>query len=277
MVARGRNILTMLMTSQETLQLQALEFPARLEELRVPALDGAGIHLWHGSPQARRSLLPHLSALLSADEADRRARFHFEADRRDFAFARGMLRTLVAAYLKTDPREVRFRYSEYGKPSLAPAGAEPDLQFNLSHTQGAVLLAICRQRAIGVDVERVREDFSPQEIATRFFSLSEQQALMRLPKAEQRPAFFHCWSRKEAFLKARGHGLSFPLEQFDVSIGVDETEVRLTTRPDPAEAQRWQILQAPAPEGYVAAVAVARPSGLAERRAREVSRELCHL
>lgn len=257
MIARGRNIVTTLMASQETLQLQALEFPALLKELRVPALDGASIHLWHGSPRERRSLLPNLSALLSADEANRRARFHFEADRQNFAFARGMLRTLLAAYLNTDPREVPFRYSEHGKPSLAGCDPEKDLQFNLSHTQGAVLLAICRQRAIGVDVERVREDFSPQEIAARFFSPAEQLALMSLPEADRRQAFFRCWTRKEAFLKARGNGLSFPLERFDVSIGGGETEVRLTTRPDPAEAQCWQILQAPAPEGCVAAVAVA--------------------
>jgi 4'-phosphopantetheinyl transferase len=258
MVARGRNITTMLIASQEELQLLGLDLPPHLEELRVPVLDRASIHLWHASPQALASELPRLSDLLSADEADRRARFHFEADRGDFTFARGMLRTLLAAYLKTDPRELRFRYSEYGKPSLATPDAAPDLRFNLSHTQGAVVLAICRQGAIGVDIERVREDFNVQEIAARFFSPAEQLALVSLPEAEQRHAFFHCWTRKEAFLKARGHGLSFPLERFDVSIGSGETEVRLTTRPDPAEAQRWQILQAPAPDGCVAAVAVAK-------------------
>jgi 4'-phosphopantetheinyl transferase len=250
----------MLMASQEELQLLGLRLPPHLSELRVPALDGGSIHLWHASPVERRSLLPHLSDLLSADEADRRARFHFEGDRQDFTFARGMLRTVLAAYLKTDPRALGFRYSEHGKPSLVLTDPEEDLQFNLSHTQGAVLLGICRQRAIGVDIERVRKDFSPQEIATRFFSVSEQRALMSLPEAEQRQAFFRCWTRKEAFLKARGHGLSFPLDKFDVSIGAGETEVRLTTRPDPAEAQRWHIRQAPAPDGCAAAVAVASSS-----------------
>ena len=246
----------MLMASQEELQMQALEFPAHLAELRVPDLDAAAIHLWHACPLGHKSLLLDLSTVLSADEADRRGRFHFEGDRQDFTFARGMLRTVLAAYLQTDPRALRFRYSEHGKPSLVLTDPEKDLRFNLSHTQGAVLLGICRQRAIGVDVERVREDFSPQEIATRFFSDSERQALMSLPQAEQRQAFFRCWTRKEAFLKARGHGLSFPLERFDVSIGAGETEVRLTTRPDPEEAQRWQILQALAPDGCAAAVAV---------------------
>ena len=249
----------MLMASPDTLQLLELEFPSKLAELHVPALDDASIHLWswHAGPQERVSLLPQLSSLLSEDEVERRERFRFESDRQAFAFARGMLRTVLGAYLKSDPRELRFRYSEHGKPSLdSPVPA--DLQFNLSHTQGAVLLGICRQRAIGVDIERVREDLIPRDIAARFFSLEEQRALMSLPEAEQRQAFFRCWTRKEAFLKARGHGLSFPLARFDVSIGAEDTEVRLTTRPDPAEAQDWQILPVAAPEGYAAAVAVAQ-------------------
>ncbi len=253
----------MLMGAQEEMQVQTLEFPPQPALLSVPALGPASIHLWYAQPLERRSLFADLSALLSPEEDDRRTQLRFEGNRQDFVFARGMLRTLLAAYLETDPRGLRFQYSEHGKPSLAGSDAENELQFNLSHTQGAVLLAICRRRAIGVDIERVREDFSVQEIAERFFSLAERQALMRLPEAERRPAFFRCWTRKEAFLKARGHGLSFPLDRFDVSIGADETEVRLTTRPDPMEAQDWQILQAPAPEGYAAAVALASsPSAL---------------
>lgn len=118
-------------------------------------------------------------------------------------------------------------------------------------------MGICRGRAIGVDVEKVREDLVPREIAERFFSLAERQALLSLPEAEQRPAFFRCWTRKEAFLKARGHGLSFPLAGFDVSFGAVDSEVELTTRPDAAEALEWQIFAVSAPEGCAAAVAVA--------------------
>jgi 4'-phosphopantetheinyl transferase len=260
----GRGFSRILTASQETVQLLGLELPPRLEDLHVPALEEAGIHLWHANPLGQSSLLPYFSALLSADENGRRTRFHFAGDQQDFAFARGMLRSLLGAYLEIDPSAVGFEYSEHGKPALAGLHRKAELQFNLSHTQGAVLLAICRQRAIGVDIEREREDFSVQEIANRFFSLAERQALMSLPEVELRPAFFRCWTRKEAFLKARGHGLSFPLESFDVSIGDGEREIRLTTRPDPAEAEHWQILPAPAPEGYAAAVAAASlPSGLA--------------
>jgi 4'-phosphopantetheinyl transferase len=241
--------------SPEKIQVLELHLPERPGELRVPGLDGSSIHLWHASPQECESCFGGFTSLLSSDENDRRMRFHFEGDRQDFAFAHGMLRSVLAGYLKTDPQKLRFGYSEHSKPFLT--GLESGLRFNLSHTQGAVLLAVCREREIGVDVERIREDFDPREIATRFFSEAEQRALVTLPQTEQRPGFFRCWTRKEAFLKARGHGLSFPLDLFDVSIGADETEVTLVTRPDATEARRWQIVGAPAPEGCVAAVAVA--------------------
>jgi 4'-phosphopantetheinyl transferase len=244
------------MASREKLQLMGLEVPANLEELRAPDLDGGSVHLWYGETKSAEQQ-PWTEKLLSSDEAARRERFHFEDDRKSFAFCRGLLRTVLAAYCGADPRELRFRYSEHGKPSLAGTGAEQELQFNLSHTRGAVMLGISRRRAVGVDVERVREDLRPREIAARFFSAAEQQALRGLPEAEQRQAFFRCWTRKEAFLKARGHGLSFPLDRFDVSIGDGDEEVRLTTRPGPEEAENWQIFPAPAPGGCIAAVAVA--------------------
>ncbi len=250
----------MVITAHETAKLLWFEVPPTLEDLRIPALDDNSIHLWHASAAAHGSLLQHFSTLLSSEENDRQARFHFEDARHNFAFARGMLRSLLGVYLGTDARRVRFQYSKHGKPSLADSHREPELQFNLSHTQGAVLLAICRQRAVGVDIERVREDFNPLEIAARFFSFSEQRALTSLPEAEQRQAFFRCWTRKEAFLKARGDGLSFPLQSFDVSIGAGEKEVLLTTPRDLEEAQRWQILPVNVPAGCSAAVAVAQQS-----------------
>lgn len=243
-------------SSPEKLRVLKVDLPEHPEELSVPMLDGTLIHLWHAGLQEAKSWLPDFSSRLSSDENERRMRFHFERDREDFAFARGMLRRVLAGYLKSDPQELRFGYSGHRKPFLSHP--ETELRFNLSHTQGALLLGICRGREIGVDIERVREDFNPLEIADRFFSTAERQALSGLPPGEQRQAFFRCWTRKEAFLKARGHGLSYPLELFDVSIGPEETAVKLVTRPDPEEAQRWQIVAAAAPEGCLAAVAVAR-------------------
>ena len=192
--------------------------------------------------------------MLSPDEHDRMAAFRFEHDRRDFAFAHGVLRTVLGGYLKTEPARLRFRYSEHKKPDLANAGS--GLRFNLSHTDGYVLLGVCLGREIGVDVEKLREDFETDELASRFFSLAEARALRRLHKRHRRQAFFHCWTRKEALLKARGGGLMLPLDNFDVSMGERDVEVRLTTRPDAADARRWRILSIEVPEGYAAAVAV---------------------
>jgi len=238
----------------EQLQVRELHWADRPQELAVPTIDSHSVHLWLASPQKPNSWLTVFSPLLSSDENDRAMRFHFECDREDFVFARGMLRTVLAGYLKTNPRQLRFAYSEHGKPFLADP--ETDLRFNLSHTEGAVLLGVCRGRAIGVDIERMKEDFDPREISTRFFSEAEQRALTSLPEADQRSAFFRCWTRKEALLKARGHGLSFPLELFDVSIEATDITVSLTTRPDPAEARRWRILAAKAPEWCAAAIAI---------------------
>jgi 4'-phosphopantetheinyl transferase len=228
------------------------------ERLGPPRLSKNSVHLWLADPKAHLGWVCELSALLSADERDRAARFHFEPDRQDFIFARGVLRALLGAYVKASPRELNFCYSEHGKPSLAEPHSETGLQFNLSHTCGAVLIAVCQVRAIGVDIERVRDDFSLKETAARFFSVAERRALMNLPEASRREAFFHCWTRKEAFLKARGDGLSFPLDLFDVSIAANDTAVGLITRPEPDEAQGWRILPVPVPAGYSAAVAVAR-------------------
>jgi 4'-phosphopantetheinyl transferase len=116
------------------------------------------------------------------------------------------------------------------------------------------LFAFCTERRIGVDVERVRRDLNVQEIASRFFSDAENRALRQCPDAHE--AFFRCWTRKEAFVKARGEGLSCPLETFDVSVADEEEQVSLTTRPDPCEAERWQVRSLNSFPGYAAALAV---------------------
>ena len=243
------------MSSKDGVRLLSFKFPASVGNLTRSQFIKSQVHLWTGD--LRQAQAEQFTHLLSIDEKARVARFHFDQDRTDFTFARGMMRVVLGSYLDADPETLDFCYSAHGKPALGGEHAEAALRFNLSHTQGSVLMAISPNSDIGVDIEKVREDIEAEEIAAQFFSIAEREALMELPREFRVEAFFRCWTRKEAFLKARGHGLSFPLERFDVSIGADEAEVRLTTRPDPAEAQRWQILQAPAPDGYVAAVAVA--------------------
>ncbi|HEX6802728.1 MAG TPA: 4'-phosphopantetheinyl transferase superfamily protein [Terriglobales bacterium] len=224
--------------------------------LGLQQVHDAQVHLWHACPNGDDVDAEELLSLLSEDERHRMARFRFHGDRRDFAFARGMLRTVLASYLDCDPGEVRFSYSRHGKPALTGKHAESRLQFNLSHTAGYVLLAVCFDREVGVDVERLRADLDVESLAKRFFSAAEQDAMSRLRPGLRARAFFHCWTRKEAFLKAKGGGLMLPLEDFDVSLEPDEENIDLVTRPEAHEAEQWRILNVPVPEEYAAAVVV---------------------
>ena len=229
---------------------------SRHREFPHPVLGQREIHLWHANPRHNDVGIQEFVALLSPDELDRMARFRFEHDRRNFEFAHGVLRTVLAKYVNSAPASLRFCYSEHRKPDLAAPHAESGLRFNLSHSDGYVLLAVCSNREVGVDVEKLREDFETDELAARFFSSAERRALSRLPKQHRRHAFFRCWTRKEALLKARGGGLILPLDNFDVSIGERDVEVGLVTRPDGEDARRWRIFSTEVPEGFAAAVAV---------------------
>jgi len=244
------------MQMTQELHLVAFEFRTGPELPAFSSLGDQDIHLWHADPHEQAVQLDQLQNLLSADELDRMRRFRFERDRHEFLFARSMLRTLLGAYLEIAGHSVRFAYADHGKPALAPPQSKTGLQFNLSHTSGAVLLAVSLHRSIGADIERVREDFEVEEIAARFFSQAEKRALLSLPPDQRHEAFFRCWTRKEALLKAKGDGLSFPLDQFDVSIAADEKRAALSTRPDSGEAARWQIFPVSARNGYAAAIAM---------------------
>jgi 4'-phosphopantetheinyl transferase len=250
--------------SSDEPRLTTLQFPFALEEAKLSALDNQTIHLWRAFSSSGAGTDDPVAAqfvrLLSSQETARMLRFHFAHDQSAFAFARGMLRTLLGSYLGVSPELLCFQSSDLGKPSLSGEWAQSSLHFNLSHTAGAVVLAVCRDREIGADIEHVRQDFDVEDIAGKFFSPSEQQALLSFAPGQSRvEAFFRCWTRKEAWLKARGSGLSFPLTDFDVSMSAEEGEVLLVTRPDPDEARRWRILDKGAPGGYASAVAFAQP------------------
>jgi 4'-phosphopantetheinyl transferase len=131
-----------------------------------------------------------------------------------------------------------------------------NLQFNVSHSDGVALFALTLDRSIGVDVERVRYDFEVKSIAERFFSAVEQHAFHALPEAQKHRAFFDCWTRKEAYVKAVGQGLSLPLHQFDVSLAPGEPARILATRPDPNEAAFWTMAVPEAGAEYAAALVV---------------------
>jgi 4'-phosphopantetheinyl transferase len=225
-----------------------------------PLLGRRDVHVWRVSLDQTPTIVERFYQLLSVDEQARAARFHFEKDRQHFIVARGCLRTILARYLEIAPRKIQFTYTPYGKPELATSTSQAQpLNFNLAHSGGFALYALTEVGEIGVDLEHVRPEFAGDEIARRFFSSDEVARLTKLPASVRHEAFFNCWTRKEAFIKAKGIGLSLPLDQFDVTMTPSEPVALLRTRWDENEAARWSLKAIDVGPGYVAAVALASP------------------
>jgi 4'-phosphopantetheinyl transferase len=214
------------------------------------------VHVWRVSlaqPQAR---IQTFLQLCTPDERARAEAYHFQRDRERFIAARGALRTILARYLPRTPEQLRFTYSRYGKPALLETMNERGLRFNISHAHELALCAVTRGREVGVDIEFIREDFASLDIAGRFFSQAEVAALRALPPGAQTLAFFNCWTRKEAYIKARGEGLSHPLDCFTVSLIPGEPARLLSTKNDPQEVSHWCLHELATGAGYAAAIAV---------------------
>ena|SRR5712692_5086719 len=242
---------------QSGLKIELREFAANADSSTTRSLGEQEAHIWRAPLHPSPLDVPRLLSLLSEDESKRARRFRFEKNRNEFILSRGWVRILAASYLDVLPAELGFAYSPHGKPYLSTPARAQSLAFNVSHTEGMVLFAFTWSRKVGIDVENLRGDFNATEIAERFFSVAEREALRRVPAEQQHEAFFRCWTRKEAYIKARGEGLSHPLYEFDVSLAPDETSALLATRPDPAEAGRWWLRNLPVTSGYAAALAVA--------------------
>ncbi|MGO9863367.1 MAG: 4'-phosphopantetheinyl transferase family protein [Terriglobales bacterium] len=195
-------------------------------------------------------------SVLSPDEIARASRFHFEKDRSQFTRCRSALRVLLSRYLAIPATEIRFEYLASGKPQLAAAQNPRALQFNVSHSAGIALIAICANRRLGVDIEKIRDDVDTTSLAERFFSLRERAGLQALPAHLRLPGFFACWTRKEAFLKATGEGLSFPLADFSVTTHPALDPVLEEIRGNTEAAQQWSLADLSVVDGYRAGVAV---------------------
>jgi 4'-phosphopantetheinyl transferase len=219
----------------------------------TPLADGE-VHLWRASLVQSPDALRRYHATLAPDESAKAARYHFQRDRDHYVAARGLLRHLLGLYLARPPQSLRFAYGAYGKPSLEAGAGAQDLRFNLSHSHELAIYAFTRGRDVGIDIEHMRADFASEEIAAHFFSAREVSMLRTLPAAARTQAFFNCWTRKEAYIKARGEGLSHPLDQFDVSLIPGEPAALLGTRGDPLELTRWSLRALDVGENYAAAV-----------------------
>jgi 4'-phosphopantetheinyl transferase len=210
------------------------------------------IHVWTRSLDAEDAAIRQGYDLLSSEERGRAERFRVDRPRNDFILTRSALRLLLAQYATTTPERLQFKVTKYGKPGLEGVS---DLRFNVSHTEGMALLAFTRGREIGVDVERIRPEPDARRLSERFFSVSEREALRPLRSEELQAAFFRCWSRKEAYIKARGEGLSLPLAQFDVAVEADARRILQATRPDARLAEDWCVCNLAIASEYAAAVA----------------------
>jgi len=218
------------------------------------------VHVWCVFLAQPATRVQSLASTLSKNERIRAERFHFERDRRRFRVSQGYLRTILGRYLKIAPQQIEFRHGHRGKPALKETeSTNPEkrrLQFNISHSHELVIYAITRNREVGVDIEHVRPMPDAEQIVERFFSVQERTAFRLIPPSQKIEAFFSCWTRKEAFLKASGEGLYRPLEQFSVSLSPGEPARLLQIENDPQETARWSLRELiPAP-GYVAALAV---------------------
>ena len=218
------------------------------------------IHVWRASLEQSVSRFQMLSQTLSPDERMRAERFHFDQDSRCFIASRGILRTILGWYLSVKPDQLQFCYGRYGKPALSDTFGKETIRFNLSKSDGVALFAFTRNREIGVDIECVRDISEMDDIAERFFSVKENDVFRALPKSKRKEAFFYCWTRKEAFVKAIGNGLSYPLDKFEVSLVPGQPADLLSIEGSSKGAAQWYIQDLGPASGFAAAFAVRRRS-----------------
>ena len=201
-----------------------------------PRLADDDIHVWRAFLDNEGANAGRLATTLAADELARASRFIFDRDRNHFVSARSILRSILGQYLRRPAASIAFSYAPEGKPQLRLEDADAPIRFNVSHSNGLAVYAVSRNREIGIDVEKIRPDFRGEAIAQRFFSSRELAELRSLLPEQRDEGFFLCWTRKEAYVKARGAGLGIALNSFDVSLipGMPE---RLVS----ADSNRWML------------------------------------
>ncbi|HZH02911.1 MAG TPA: 4'-phosphopantetheinyl transferase superfamily protein [Myxococcaceae bacterium] len=226
---------------------------------RPSALPRDEVHVWYARPHTLRDPVP-LFALLSPEERERHGRFRFPEDRQEYLAAHALLRVTLSQYAPVPPNVWRFRTGTYGRPELAGPAAVPPLRFNLSHTAGLVACAVAQSRDVGIDVERVDRGTRALEVAERTFAPSELRDLLDLPEKLRAERFIRAWTLKEAYVKARGVGLSLPVREAVFSPGLGAA-VHATFGPSLHDLPAaWHFEQWMPTAEHVMAVAVRRGS-----------------
>jgi 4'-phosphopantetheinyl transferase len=226
-----------------------------------PTLAAGSVHVWRaglGSAEAAETLWP----LLSVEEQYRARRFHQERHRRRYIVAHGALRQILAAYLDRPAESLAFSNGPHGKPALVESGRSTRrLEFNLSHSGDLALVAVAWDRPVGVDLEEWERDMNHLELAERFFSPAEREALRALATSTDDlvRGFFAAWSRKEAYLKASGHGVTRGLHHFDVTLAPHEPARLVADRRDLDALERWTMVALSPDPQFSGALVVATP------------------
>ncbi|MEO8218659.1 MAG: 4'-phosphopantetheinyl transferase superfamily protein [Acidobacteriota bacterium] len=216
-----------------------------------PSLSHDRIDLLATSLNIDSSALEEGCALLSVDERERADRFRFPRHARRFIHARAFMRRTLSWYLDRDPAALRFNYGPEGKPSLPFT-----ISFNQSDSEELAVLAVTLSRQVGVDIESLRSIANAEELAHRFFSPGETRDLMAITEEERDRAFLACWTRKEAYLKATGEGLTRPLSQFRVVVDPCLEPRLISVELDPAEERRWSMAHLEPGVGYIGALVI---------------------
>ena len=196
------------------------------------------VHVWKANVNTFKFRYPHFIALLSPDELERASKFKFEIDRLTYVIAKGLLRTLLGKYMNFHPSSIQFNYNKQAKPYLKH---QIPIEFNVSHSQNFLMFGFTLHHAIGVDIEYNKRPVEVKQIAHQFFSKTEAEKLLALPENQWLPTFYNCWTRKEAFIKAKGGGLSIPLDQFEVSILNNEEPVLKAILWDQNDVVNWKM------------------------------------
>ncbi|GAB4488560.1 MAG: 4'-phosphopantetheinyl transferase superfamily protein [Thermodesulfovibrionales bacterium] len=213
------------------------------------------VDVWKGGLAADSGNESFLAGLLDSREQETARKFRHEMHARRYVASHAMVRMVLARYLGADPAVIRFVRNKAGKPSLHPGLASP-LEFNLSHSAGVVVLAVAPGLPVGIDIEYTGRTADTAGIAQRFFTAAEFEKISRLPEDRQREAFFRCWTRKEAYAKAKGLGISIGLDSFEVPFLAGDPGALLSSDRFPCDAGVWHFLDIPAGEGYVCSLAL---------------------
>lgn len=216
-------------------------------------LENHSVHLWCANLNISTKKQEEYWNYLSQEEQARSQRFRFEKHKNHFIAARGILRILIGRYLKTNPSDIYFEFGEFGKPFLSK---HKNLQFNISHSEDYALFGFTLNNSIGVDIEYTLKEIDFNAIAPRFFAPNEVEKLFALPSFKQVEGFYSCWTRKEAFIKAIGNGLSLPLDQFEVTLEPEEETRLVAINWNPDEVAEWNLSSCIINKNYICALAL---------------------